>query len=83
MVEHIKSPSAVARAHRSWGLTPNRTARTARARAAADARFYAQARELLGDGASERAVEQSAQSLRRAWYVDLARKSATARKRAA
>lgn len=83
MKSETKSPTAVARAHRSWARTTNRTARTAPARAAADERFYVQARELLGPDASERQVEQSAASLRSAWFVDLARKSAQARKRAA
>lgn len=57
-------------AHLSWGRTQNRTARTAPARAALDARFL---REAEGDPVR-------AENLRRAFYADLALKSAQARR---
>lgn len=77
-----KSQVARVRALRSWASTRNRAARTAPARAAADQRFYVQARELLGADATASEVEKSAQALRSAWYVELAHKSVTARRRA-
>lgn len=83
MTDPAKSQVARIKAHRSWAATRNRTARTAAARRAADQRFYQQARELLGPDATERQIEQSAQSLRSAWFADLARRSAAARKRVA
>ncbi|WP_375003712.1 hypothetical protein [Aeromicrobium sp. CTD01-1L150] len=58
-------------AHTSWANTPNRTARTAPARAALDAKFMA---EAGGD-------PLRAASLRQAHYKRLALKSAQARRR--
>ncbi|RTL65950.1 MAG: hypothetical protein EKK42_20450 [Pseudonocardiaceae bacterium] len=78
-----KSQVARVNALRSWATTRNRSARTAPARAAADQRFYLQARELLGGEATPREIEQSASALRSAWYRDLALKSARVRARAA
>lgn len=59
-------------AHQSWAHTTNRTARTAPARAALDAKFLA---EAGGD-------PQRAESLRKAYFKRLALKSAQARRRA-
>ena len=59
-------------AHESWASTPNRTARTAPARAALDAKFLEQA-----DGDPVRA-----EHLRKAHYARLALKSAQARRKA-
>jgi hypothetical protein len=57
-------------AHTSWANTKDRTARTAKARKALEAKFLAQA-----DGDPKRA-----ESLRKAYYAQLAFKSAKARK---
>lgn len=59
-------------AHESWAATPNRSKRTAPARAALDAKFLAEA-----DGDPVRADH-----LRRAHFKRLALKSAQARRRA-
>lgn len=59
-------------AHESWANTPDRTARTAKARAALDAKFLAQA-----DGDPIRA-----EHLRKAHFARLALKSAQSRRRA-
>ncbi len=59
-------------AHASWAQTPNRTARTAPARAALDAKFLAQA-----DGDPVRAAH-----LRKAHYARLALRSVQSRRRA-
>lgn len=59
-------------AHESWANTPDRTARTAPARAALDARFLAEA-----DGDPVRA-----EHLRRAHFKRLSLKSAQARRKA-
>lgn len=59
-------------AHTSWANTENRTARTAPARAALDAKFLAQA-----DGDPVRA-----RHLKKAHFARLALKSAQARRRA-
>lgn len=58
-------------AHKSWANTPNRNARTANARNALEKKFLAEA-----DGDPKRAA-----SLRKAFYLELAQKSANARKR--
>ena len=58
-------------AHTSWANTVNRTARTANAREAFEARFLAEA-----DGDELRAA-----SLRKAYFARLALKSAQARRR--
>jgi len=57
-------------AHTSWANTSNRTARTAPARAALDAKFLAQA-----DGDPRRAA-----SLKKAYFARLALKSSQARR---
>jgi len=77
----MDSQQARINAHRSWAATRDRSARTRAARDASDARFTAQARELLGDDATEQQVARSAESLRKAWFLELARKSALSRKR--
>ena len=58
-------------AHKSWFKTPNRNARTANARNEFENRFLA-----LADGDPQRA-----ESLRKAYYLELAKKSAESRKR--
>lgn len=59
-------------AHESWANTPDRTARTAKARAALDAKFLAQA-----DGDPIRA-----EHLKKAHFARLALKSAQSRRKA-
>lgn len=73
--------SAAARmaAHQSWARTPDRTTRTAAARAGLYARFEREARELLGPGASERQVADAAESARRAHYARLSAAGVAAR----
>lgn len=65
----LRSLAASALAHESWANTTDRTARTAPARAALDAKFLAQA-----DGDPIRA-----EHLRQAYYKRLAMKSVQAR----
>lgn len=57
-------------AHRSWAKTADRTARTANARRALEERFLREA-----DGDPKRAA-----SLRKAFYLELAQKSAASRR---
>lgn len=66
-------------AHESWARTPDRSARTAAARAALQAKFE----NLVDpDGIMPEAVRaQMAESARKAHYRRLAVKSATARRR--
>jgi hypothetical protein len=66
-------------AHKSWAHTPDRALRTARARAAADKRFEDEVDPDRVLPAEERA--RRADSARRAWYAELARRSAAARRR--
>lgn len=73
--------SARVGAHMSWAATRDRVARTAPARDALRRKFVERARELLGDDATEEQVRQSAESLRKAHYADLARRSAEARRK--
>ncbi|NMI00721.1 hypothetical protein HF526_25940 [Pseudonocardia sp. K10HN5] len=66
-------------AHRSWAATPDRAARTAPARRAFDERFEA---EVDPDGAmTPEARAAAAESARKAYFLDLARRSAEARRR--
>jgi hypothetical protein len=58
-------------AHKSWFKTPNRNARTANARNAFEQKFL-----NLADGDPQRA-----ESLRKAYYLELAQKSAESRRR--
>ena len=67
-----RSLAASIAAHESWAATPNRSARTAPARAARDAKFLEQA-----NGDPVRAAH-----LRKAHFKRLALKSAQARRRA-
>jgi hypothetical protein len=71
LTESEKSLDAKYKAHRSWYLTTNRTARTANGRAAFENKFLAAAG---GD-------PKRAESLRKAYFTRLALKSAQARKR--
>lgn len=67
-------------AHKSWANTPDRRARTAAARRASHhTRFIAKARELHPDGTEEQ-IAAAAESLRKAFYAELALKSAQARR---
>lgn len=67
-------------AHISWAKTADRSARTAAARKASHhTRFLAKAREMHPD-ATEAQIEKAAESLRKAHYSELARKSAQARR---
>lgn len=68
-----------AASHTSWARTLNRTARTTPARNALAERWRREARELHPDGTEEQ-IEQAAESLRSAYYADLARRSAEARR---
>ncbi|MFG2734453.1 hypothetical protein ACGFX7_06480 [Streptomyces harbinensis] len=65
--------------HKSWARTLNRTARTTPARNALAERWRREAREMHPDGTEEQ-IEQAAESLRSAYYADLARRSAEARR---
>jgi hypothetical protein len=58
-------------AHKSWANTPNRSARTANARNALEQKFLD-----LADGDPQRA-----QSHRKVYYLELAKKSAESRRR--
>lgn len=69
--ESEASLAASALAHRSWAATPDRAARTANGRAAFEQRFL----DLSG-GDPVRAA-----SLRKAYFLELALKSASARRR--
>lgn len=75
----MNSAEASIRSYTSWGSTPDRAARTAPARQAFGARFERQARERLGDNASDRAVSQAADALKCAHFRLMAQKSAAAR----
>ncbi|MGI9083987.1 MAG: hypothetical protein ACR2FE_01690 [Aeromicrobium sp.] len=70
MSEKLTSATASMAAHVSWGNTPDRSARTAPARAALEQRFLDQA---AGD-------PLRAASLRKAYYKRLALKSVQARR---
>jgi len=72
MSESERKLRASIAAHESWAATPNRTARTAPARAALDAKFLAEA-----EGDPVRAAH-----LRKAYFARLALKSAQARRKA-
>lgn len=66
--------------HISWAKTEDRSARTEAARRASHhTRFMKQARELH-PGASEAVIEAAAESLKSAFYTDLALKSKQARR---
>lgn len=69
----LRSLRARVNAHKSWAATEDRSARTAKARAAREAKFLAEAN---GDPVR-------AESLRKAFYAEMALKSALARRRRA
>ena len=74
-----QSLAAKAAAHRSWANTADRTKRTEPARRAFEARFEHEVDPLGQLDAKERAIR--AESARRAYFADLARRSAQARRR--
>lgn len=63
-----------------WARTPDRAARSAQGYSGLLARFEREARERLGPGASERAVADAADSLRKAHYARLSAAGMAARK---
>lgn len=73
------SAQARAAVHESWGRTRDRAARTAPARTGLLERFERQAREQLGDGATDKQVADAAESIRRAYYQRLSAAGAAAR----
>lgn len=77
------SSAARIAAHQSWACTPDRTSRTAAARAGLQARFEREARERLGPGASDRQVAEAAESARKAHYARLSAAGVAARRGAA
>ena len=76
----MDSSSGRIAAYRSWANTVDRSARTAPARRAADARFEAAVRHAHPE-ASDTEVVAMADAARKAWYIELARRSAAARRR--
>lgn len=69
----------IAAVHSSWAKTPDRAARTAPARMAWEARFE---KQVDPDGVMTPAARsKAAESARKAFYADMARKSAAARRR--
>lgn len=62
-----------------WARTPNRTARTEAMRTGLLAKFEREARELLGPDASERAVADSADALRKEHYERMSAAGVAAR----
>jgi hypothetical protein len=66
-------------AHSSWANTLDPASRTAKARAAANARFEAKARELHPDATDEQ-IARVAEHLRKAHFAALALASAKARR---
>lgn len=75
----LSSSQARELAHRSWAATTDPTARTARARRAADQRFYDQVDPDRVLSPAER--ERRAGHARKAHFTAMARKSAEARRR--
>lgn len=65
--------------HTSWAKTADRSARTENARKARQARFIEQAREMHPEATDEQ-IEQVANSLKKAAYSDMARRSVQARR---
>jgi hypothetical protein len=76
----LTSLKAAAAAHHSWALTPDRSARTAPARAAALSRFERKIREQFPD-LDDTEVARRAEHLKKAYFLNLAVKSAEARAR--
>jgi hypothetical protein len=77
------TPAASARiaAHTSWANTPDRSARTAPARAGLLAKFEREARDRLGESASERDVALAADAARKAHYARMSAAGVQARRR--
>jgi hypothetical protein len=69
-------------AHTSWANTTDPASRTAKARAAADAKFEKEARALHPDGTDE-VIARAAAHLRKAYFVRLGMASAAARRKGA
>ena len=67
-------------AHESWARTPDRAARTSAARAGLLARFEREARDRLGPGAPDTAVQAAAESARKAHYSRISRAGVAARR---
>ena len=78
-----RSSAARLAAHQSWANTPDRAARTAPATAGLAAKFGREARERLGPGATEAAVQAAAESARKAHYARLSAAGVAARRGAA
>jgi hypothetical protein len=78
-----RSTAARIAAHQSWANTLDRTARTEAARTGLLARFEREARERLGEDATERQVADAAESARRAHYARMAAAGVAARQRKA
>lgn len=66
-------------AYESWAATPDRSARTAPARAGLWAKFEREAREKLGPDASDRQIADAADAARKAHYSRLAAAGVAAR----
>jgi hypothetical protein len=77
-----RSAAARLAAHESWANTPDRSARAAKGYTGLLARFEREARERLGPDASDRAVADSAESARKAYYSRLAAAGVKARRAA-
>lgn len=67
-------------AYQSWANTADRAARTAPASRGLLAKFEREARERLGENATERQVAEAAESARRAHYSRIAAASVRARR---
>lgn len=65
--------------YESWARTPDRAARSAQGYSGLLARFEREARERLGPDATERAVADAADSLRKAHYARLSARGVAAR----
>lgn len=79
------SRSAAARlaAHESWARTPDRTARALPGYNGLLEKFQREARDRLGPGASDAAVQAAAESARRAHYARMSAAGVAARRGAA
>lgn len=69
-------------AYASWARTPDRSARSASGYTGLLARFERRARELLGPDASEKAVADAADSLRKDHYQRMSAAGVAARRSA-
>jgi len=65
--------------YESWARTPDRAARSARGYTGLLARFERQARERLGPHATDKAIADAADSLRKAHYARLSAAGVAAR----